>query len=127
MPTHERLLRYSLAIIYIWFGALKPLGLSPASALVDQTLSWTHIPNIVSVLGYCEVLLGILFLLPRFTRITLILFFTHILGTFFPMMYLHEVSYASAPFALTLVGQYIVKNCLFVAAGYTIWKLHRQR
>ena len=31
------LLRYSLGIIYIWFGILKPLGLSPAQELVENT------------------------------------------------------------------------------------------
>ena len=31
------LLRYSLGIIYIWFGILKPLGLSPAQELVEIT------------------------------------------------------------------------------------------
>ena len=36
------LLRYSLGIIYIWFGALKPLGLSPAQELVEN-LSLIHI------------------------------------------------------------------------------------
>ena len=34
------LLRYSLGIIYIWFGALKPMGLSPAQELVENTVYW---------------------------------------------------------------------------------------
>ena len=33
-------LRVSLAIIFIWFGILKPLGLSPAAALVEATVGW---------------------------------------------------------------------------------------
>ncbi len=33
-------LRFSLAIIFIWFGALKPLGLSPAEGLLKDTVSW---------------------------------------------------------------------------------------
>ena len=34
------LLRYSLGIIYIWFGILKPFGLSPAQELVENTVYW---------------------------------------------------------------------------------------
>ena len=126
LTTAERLLRYSLAVIYIWFGALKPFGLSPAHGLVEATLGWTHIPELVGVLGICEVILGIMFLFPSITRITLILFFTHLLGTFFPMLFLTDVSYGEAPLVLSLIGQYIVKNLVFFAAGYTIWKLHHQ-
>ena len=36
------LLRYSLALIYIWFGLLKPIGLSPASGLVDAAGDKAH-------------------------------------------------------------------------------------
>ena len=39
------LLRYSLGIIYIWFGALKPLGLSPAQELVENTVYWFENPK----------------------------------------------------------------------------------
>ncbi len=31
-------LRLSLAVIFIWFGLLKPLGISPAEELVARTV-----------------------------------------------------------------------------------------
>ena len=31
-------LRYSIGLIYIWFGILKPFGLSPAQELVENTV-----------------------------------------------------------------------------------------
>jgi len=34
------ILRYSLAVIFIWLGILKPLGLSPAAELVANTVYW---------------------------------------------------------------------------------------
>ena len=34
------LLRYSLAMVFIWFGLLKPLGISPAQELVENTVYW---------------------------------------------------------------------------------------
>jgi len=33
-------LRISLGIIFIWFGILKPLGISPAEPLVLATVDW---------------------------------------------------------------------------------------
>ncbi len=33
-------LRYGLALVFIWFGALKPLGASPAEDLVAKTVYW---------------------------------------------------------------------------------------
>ena len=33
-------LRVSLGLIFIWFGALKPLGLSPAEGLITKTVYW---------------------------------------------------------------------------------------
>ena len=34
------LLRISLAVVFIWFGLLKPFGLSPAEELVKNTVYW---------------------------------------------------------------------------------------
>ena len=33
-------LRYSIGTIFIWFGFLKPLGISPAQDLVVNTVYW---------------------------------------------------------------------------------------
>ncbi len=33
-------LRIALAVIYIWFGALKIVGFNPAAGLVAQTVFW---------------------------------------------------------------------------------------
>ncbi len=33
-------LRFSLAVIFVWFGILKPFGASPAEPLVKLTVAW---------------------------------------------------------------------------------------
>ena len=54
------LLRYSLGIIYIWFGVLKPFGLSPAQELVENTIYWFDDPKtFVPILGIWEVVIGL--------------------------------------------------------------------
>ena len=70
------LLRYSLGIIYIWFGALKPLGLSPAQELVENTVYWFENPKtFVPILGIWEVIIGITMIIKPLIRISIILLF----------------------------------------------------
>ena len=55
----HRLLRYSLAIIFIWFGLLKPLGMSPAAELVANTVYWLPPDVFLPILGWWEVAIGV--------------------------------------------------------------------
>ena len=44
--------RWSLAIVFFWFGILKPLGLSSAEELVRRTVYWGVDPDFfVPVVG----------------------------------------------------------------------------
>lgn len=117
----ELWLRWSFAIVYVWFGALKLVDLSPAHDLVELTLSWLSVSTIVTVLGVCEVILGLMFLVPKLTKITLVLFVIHMAGTFIPIVGGLAVAYTAVPYGLTLVGQYIIKNLVFLAAGAALW------
>lgn len=47
-------------------------------------------------------------------------FFVHMFGTALPLFILPEFVFKIAPFAPTLEGQYILKNIVFVAAGWTV-------
>jgi hypothetical protein len=51
-------LRVSLAVVFIWFGALKPLGVSPAEELVRRTVYWMDPGLFVPLLGYWEMALA---------------------------------------------------------------------
>ena len=62
-------LRYSLATIFIWFGILKPFGVSPAQELVANTVYWFDPSWFVPFLGWWEVLIGICFLYKPLIRI----------------------------------------------------------
>ncbi|WP_228126435.1 hypothetical protein [Candidatus Marinarcus aquaticus] len=42
--------------------------------------------------------------------------------TFTPLVILPELSFTQAPYAFTLVGQYIVKNVVFILAGILIYQ-----
>ncbi len=114
------LLRYSLAIIFIWFGILKPFGLSPASALVEQTVHWLPSSLFIPILGWWEVAIGIFLLFRPTVRIALLLLFLQIPGTFLPLVLLPEATFSKFPFGLTMEGQYIIKNLILIAAAIAV-------
>ena len=114
------LLRYSLAIVFIWFGILKPLGLSPAADLVSRTVYWFDAAWFVPFLGWWEVAIGLFLLFRPTVKLALLLLFIQMPGTFLPLIILPEVTFVDLPFVLSLEGQYIVKNLSLIAAAITV-------
>lgn len=118
-------LRVSLGIIFIWFGLLKPFGLSPAEPLVLATVRWLPLfePGTWLVLiGWWEVVIGVTFLFQRTIRVAVALLFLQMVGTFMPLVLLPEITFQAGriPFAPTMEGQYILKNLLIISAALVV-------
>ena len=115
------LLRYSLGIIYIWFGGLKVVELSPAQELVENTVYWFENPKTyVPILGIWEVIIGITMCIKPLIRVSIFLLFVQMPGTFLPLVLFPEVCFTNFPFGLTLEGQYIVKNLIIISSALVI-------
>lgn len=115
-------LRIALAIIYIWFGAMKPFDVSPAADLVANSVYFLPREPFFIFLGILEVLIGILFLIPRFTKIAFWLMIVHMIGTFIPFVTLPDATFLKFPYSLTLEGQYIIKNFALIASATAVLK-----
>lgn len=121
------LLRISVAIIYIWFGALKFFpDVSPAEELAKNTMSILtlhHISNpiLYITLAVWETLIGIFLLFNLFPKCVISLALLHMLGTFTPLLITSETTFNEYPFLLTLVGQYIMKNLVVISALIAIY------
>ena len=113
-------LRFSLAVIFIWFGILKPLGLSPAEELVKKTVYWLPPELFLPILGWWEVLIGVCLLYRPFIRGAILLLFLQMPGTVLPLFLLPEVCFTQIPYGLTLEGQYIIKNLAVISAAIVI-------
>ena len=118
-------LRVSLAIIFIWFGLLKPLGLSPATPLVKATVSWMPLLTAsqwVGVIGWWEVVIGVTFLFRSTLRIAIALLALQMTGTFLPLVMLPGTTFQSGwyPLVPTIEGQYIIKNLLIISAALVV-------
>ena len=113
-------LRYSLGIVFFWFGILKPFGVSPASELITNTVFWFSPDWFIPFLGCWEMAIGILLFFRSTVRFALVLLFLQIPGTFLPFLFLPETTFAQFPFGLTLEGQYIIKNFTLIAAAISV-------
>lgn len=111
--------RLALAVVYIWFGALKIFGLSPASplasALVERTVGGAYFDQLFLALAVGEVALGLLILVPRLTRLLVPLFFIHLVIVSTPLLLVPGLAW-DGWFVPSLEGQYIIKNVLIVSA-----------
>lgn len=122
MAAHgPTLLRYALGVVFVWFGALKLFaGASPAEALVARTVVWFDPAWFVPVLGMWEVAIGLGLLVRPLIRLAILLLFLQMPGTFLPLVVVPEACWTAFPFALTLEGQYIVKNLVLIAAALVV-------
>lgn len=125
-------LRISLAIIFVWFGLLKPLGLSPAAPLVLATVEWMPFfspPQWLHVIGWWEVLIGLTFLSRRTVRLAIALLAMQMVGTLLPLFILPEITFqpGRVPYAPTMEGQYIIKNLLIISAALVVGGTVRER
>lgn len=112
--------RFAFGVIFIWFGGLKVLGLSPAYDLIAATVYWLTPEVIVPLLGLWEVGIGLALLYPPLTRIGLLLLALQMPATFLPLILLPEVCFTIFPLGLTLEGQYIIKNLAVIASAFII-------
>ncbi len=115
--------RFAIFLVYFWFGALKVFGESPASPLVSdllaRTLPFVTFESFIFAFGLLEMIIGILFLIPRFERLGLFVLALHLITTMMPLILLPEIAWTGF-LAPTLEGQYIIKNVLIIAVAMGI-------
>ena len=117
--------RISFGIIFIWFGILKPMGISSAESLVLATVPWLPVfegQTWVAIIGWWEVIIGIAFLFRKTIRIAIGLLALQMVGTFMPLIFLPEVTFQAGyfPFGPTMEGQYIIKNLMIISAALVV-------
>ena len=124
-------LRYSLAIVFVWFGIIKPLGMTPATMLVRETLAATPIlraivsfPVFMSVLGWWEALVGLGLFYRGTIRIAVVCMMVQMASTFVPLAVVPGVTFHSSPFVPTTAGLYIIKNFVLLTAGLVVASMY---
>jgi uncharacterized membrane protein YphA (DoxX/SURF4 family) len=117
--------RFSLFFIYSYFGILKVFNLSPAtplvSALKDIVLPFLSLESFLLIFGIIEVIIGIMFLIPRFIKITFLIFLGHMIATFLPLILLQQYTWTGFLIP-NMEAQYIIKNLALIAVALVLVK-----
>lgn len=115
--------RLSLFVVFFWFGILKVLGLSPASAVVanllEATIPFMSPETFIVSFGIFECVIGILFLVRGLERVVIPLLFVHMVTTFGSLVFLPTETWQGF-MTPTLEGQYIIKNLVIIAVAIGI-------
>jgi uncharacterized membrane protein YkgB len=120
------LLRMSISVIFVWFGALKFFpGASPAESLATRTIEVLTFgllgeQTILYGLAVWEVAIGLGLLTKRFMREILLLMYLQMAGTLTPIFIFPGEIFHIFPYSLTLEGQYIIKNLVVISAGIVL-------
>jgi uncharacterized membrane protein YphA (DoxX/SURF4 family) len=119
------ILRVSLGAVFLGFGALKLLGVSPAANLVEAT---THIvflglvpgPIALVGVGLLECTIGVLLIAGRGMRPAIYMLAAQLVGILSPIVLLAPRLFSGPHNAPTLEGQYVLKDIVFVGAAMVI-------
>lgn len=121
-------LRVSLAIVFIWFGALKVFDVTPVADLVGRIVYLFDPAWVVPVLGVFEIVVGLGLLFKVALRAVLALFAGQMVGTFLVLVILPELSFQDGnPLLLTVEGEFVIKNLVLLSAGMVIGATVRDR
>ena len=115
----------ALFIVFFWFGALKLFGVSPANELVNALLIKIPVMNLwpfesfIVVLGLVEMLIAVLFLSQKTTKLATVILIPHMFTTMLPLIFVTNMTWQSF-LVPTLAGQYIIKNIVIVALALSV-------
>jgi putative oxidoreductase len=114
-------LRIALAVVFIWFGVLKVIDRSPVEEIVKETVFFLPGDPFFCLLGVLEIAIGVGLLIPIALRITLLVFWAQMAGTFLTLVVLPDRSFQDGnPLLLGVLGEFVVKNLVLMCAGLAI-------
>jgi len=113
--------RTALFVVFFWFGIVKLMGHSEATglalALATKTVGASHFAVMFDTLAIVECVIGVLCLIPRAVRLVTAMLFVHMTVVCAPLLLVPELTWQRL-LVPTLIGQYIIKNVLVVAAAF---------
>jgi uncharacterized membrane protein YkgB len=120
------LLRVSLGIVFLWFGALKFFpAASPAEELATATIGKLTLGMLdahasLRILAVWETAIGLALVTGLHLRAALALLFLQMAGTLTPLALFPSQTFTRFPFAPTMEGQYILKNLVLISGAIVI-------
>jgi len=119
------ILRISVGIVFFWFGFLKFFGsTSAAEEIASRTISLITFdllqPNVsMPLLAIIECVIGIGLLSKKGMKYVIPILYFQMAGAILPLFLFIDETWSSV-FVPTLLGQYIIKNCVLISAGIVL-------
>jgi uncharacterized membrane protein YkgB len=114
-------LRMSLALVFVWFGALKLTGDTPVEGLIGATLPFLSTDLTLPALGLVEVLIGLAVAAGKAPRMVLVVLAGHLAGTFLSFVTAPEFMFDDGnPLLLTADGEFVLKNLVLISAALVL-------
>jgi uncharacterized membrane protein YkgB len=122
------LLRVSLGVVYVWFGALKLSDSTPVAQLVAKTVPFIPEHIFVPTLGAIELLIGLGLIIGRFLDLVALVMVGHLLGTFLVLVTQPTVAFQNNNvLQLSMTGEFVMKNVVLISAGLVLATRARER
>ena len=122
------MLRVSLGVVFVWFGALKVANMTPVGDLVAGTLPFLDPTWFVPFLGAVEGALGLALLVGRAITVVCVVLVAHLCGTFLVLVMQPELAFQNGnPLLLTTIGEFVMKNVVLISAALVLAARLRER
>jgi putative oxidoreductase len=111
-------LRITLAVTFIWFGALKVAGVPTLPAgLIAAIMPFIEPAMSVPVIGGVEVVVGLWLLTGWRQLLVLAAIMAHLTGTLLVLIIRPDVAFQGGhPLLLSVEGEYVIKNLVLLAS-----------
>jgi uncharacterized membrane protein YkgB len=123
----RRMLRLSLAVVFFWFGILKPFEVSPAVLLVSSSVEelrqiavFLPYDIFMPLLGWWETAVGLLLLSRRTVKLAIAFMVPQMLSTMVALVMLPDITFLDVPLVPSAAGMYIVKNWVLLSGGLVV-------
>lgn len=120
-PFSLLMLRVSLGVVFVGFGALKVANVTPVAALIAGTVPWVDAAWFVPLLGAVEVVVGVALIAGRRLTVVSFVLVAHLTGTLLVFVMQPQVAFQHGnPLLLTTEGEFVMKNVVLISAGLVL-------
>lgn len=114
------MLRYSMVVVYVWFGLLTMAGMSATAELVAAVFPFVPTDVFLMVLGGWEVAVGLALLSRRTLRLAVVLLAGHAAVVMLPLALFPNQTFSYFPYGPSFEGVYIIKDWVLLAGAITV-------
>ncbi|WP_336345493.1 DoxX-like family protein [Halalkalicoccus ordinarius] len=113
-------LRYSMVIVFVWFGLLTAAGVSETAGLVATAFGSVPSDLFLIGLGGWEVAIGLALLWRRTVRLAVALLMIHASVMMLPLALFPHETFTHFPYAPSFEGVYIIKDWVVLGSAMVV-------